>query len=97
MHFEEMYGWARSRGLRTGDRDSSGRFNLPWTAVFYDEEGMTAETARKMDLWMPLDGAGPSQGTYAVKDIPHGNVAFMIHRGPLSKYTESIEQLFEWA
>jgi len=96
-HFEEMFAWARSRNLRTGDRDSSGRFNLPWTAVLYDEDSMVAETVRKIDLWLPLDGAGPSQGTYSVKDIPHGNVAFMIHRGPLAKYQESIDQLFDWA
>lgn len=97
LHFEEVFGWARARNLRTGDRDSSGRFNLPWTAVLHDEEDMTPETPRKIDLWLPIDGAGPTQGSYSVKDIVHGNVAFMIHKGPLSKFQESIDHLFEWA
>ncbi len=97
LHFGEMYQWARGRNLRTGDKDSSGRYNLPWTAVLHEEDGMTPETSRKIDLWMPIDGAGSNQGNYTVKDIPHGNVAFMIHKGPMSKFTESIDHLFKWA
>ena len=97
LRFEEMHRWAIARKLRTGDKDSSGRFNLPWTAVLHDEEGTAADTPRKIDLWIPIDGAGPSQGNYAVKDIQHGNVAFMIHKGPMAKFQESIDQLFEWA
>ncbi|HZM14581.1 MAG TPA: GyrI-like domain-containing protein [Candidatus Krumholzibacteria bacterium] len=97
LRLEEMFGWALGRRLRTGDKDSSGRYNLPWTAVLHDEDGTTPETPRKIELWMPIDGAGPSQGNYVVKDIHHGNVAFMIHKGPMSKFQESIDQLFEWA
>lgn len=96
-HFENMYTWARSRGLRTGEREPSGRVNLPWMALLHDEEDTAADTPRRIELWMPIDGAGPTQGTYAVKDMTHSNVAFMIHKGPLSKYEESIEQLFDWA
>jgi len=95
--FEQMYGWARARALRTGEREPSGRITLPWTAVLHDEEGMPPEAARKIELWMPIDGAGPSQGSYVVKDLSHGNVAFVIHKGPMARFQESIDQLFEWA
>ena len=95
--FEQMYGWARARGLRTGEREPSGRITLPWIAVLHDEENMAPEAARKIELWMPMDGAGPSQGSYTVKDLTHWNVAFMIHRGPMSRLQESIDQLFDWA
>lgn len=97
LRFDEMLRWANTRKLRTGEKDSSGRYNLPWMAVLHDEEGMTPETPRKIELWVPIDGAGQSQGNYSVKDIPHGNVAFMIYKGPLAKLQESIDQLFEWA
>ncbi|MFQ5600938.1 MAG: GyrI-like domain-containing protein [Candidatus Krumholzibacteriia bacterium] len=95
--FEEMYAWARKRGLRTGERDSSGRMSLAWAAFLQDEEDTSPETPRPIELWIPIDGAGPSQMDYVVKDIRHLNVAFMIHRGPMSKFEESIEQLFAWA
>ena len=95
--FDDMYTWARARGLRTGDRDPIGRMNLPWTAILNDDEDTEAGETRQIDLWMPIDGAGSSDLQYSVKDITHSNVAFMIHRGPMNKFEESIEQLFEWA
>ena len=58
---------------------------------------MTPESVREIDLWLPIDGAGPADLEYAVKDITHGNVAFMIHKGPMAKFEESIEELFAWA
>lgn len=94
---DAMYEWARARGLRTGERDPVGRMNLPWMAILHDENDTEADAARTIDLWMPIDGAGPSDMEYTVKDIAHTNVAFMIHKGPLNKYEESIRQLFEWA
>jgi DNA gyrase inhibitor GyrI len=96
-HFEEIYAWARGRGLCTGEREPSGRVNLPWTATLHDAEDTTPDAARRIELWMPIDGAGPTQGPYAVKDMTHVNVAFMIHKGPMAKFEESIEQLFTWA
>lgn len=95
--FDAMYEWARARGLRAGERDPIGRMNLPWTAILNDEEDTEPGVTRTIDLWMPIDGAGPSDMQYSVKDITHTNVAFMIHKGPISKFEESIAQLFEWA
>ena len=95
--FDEMYTWARERGLRIGDRDPIGRMNLPWTAILHDDEDTDPDDTRDIDLWMPIDGAGSSDLQYSVKDITHSNVAFMIHRGPMNKFEESIAQLFEWA
>ena len=92
-----MYDWARARNLRTGERDPVGRMNLPWTAILHDDDETEPDAVREIDLWMPIDGAGPSDLQYNVKDITHSNVAFMIHKGPMSKFEESIEQLFEWA
>lgn len=95
--FGKVHAWARSLNLRIGERDSSGRVNLPWVAIFEDEADTEPASARHIDLWMPLDGAGPVDGTYPVRDIPHQNVAFKIHRAPMSRLEESIQELFEWA
>jgi len=95
--FDAMYTWARARGLRAGDRDPIGRMNLPWTAILSDQEDTAAGDTRHIDLWMPIDGAGASDLQYSVKDFTHSNVAFMIHRGPMNKFEESIEHIFEWA
>ena len=97
--FEKLYAWARRLGLRTGDRDSSGRMNLPWTACFHDTEATaaSADVPRPIDVWIPLDGAGPTQGEFTVIDVDHENVAFMIHKGPMSRFEESVQTLFTWA
>jgi DNA gyrase inhibitor GyrI len=95
--FESLYSWARRRNLRVGEPDNSGRMSLPWTAVVHAEADMTPETARRVDLWLPIEGAGASQPGFLVKDITHENVAFQIYKGPLSKLDEAVEQLFQWA
>jgi DNA gyrase inhibitor GyrI len=95
--FENLFAWARRRNLRLGEPDVSGRNPLPWVSVVHTEAEMTPETPRRIDLWIPIEGSGPSQPGYLVKDIPHENVAFQIYRGPMSKFDEAIEQLFEWA
>jgi DNA gyrase inhibitor GyrI len=95
--FDKVHAWARSLNLRTGERDSSGRVNLPWIAILENEEDTAEDDARHIDLWMPIDGAGPVDGQYPVRDIPHQNVAFKIHRAPMSRLEESIQELFEWA
>jgi len=94
---DRVYTWARSRGLRTGERDSSGRVNLPWMAYLESEPETPPEAARLITLWMPIDGAGPTEGEFPVRDIAHTNVAFKIHRAPMNRLQESIEELFEWA
>ena len=94
--FDNIFAWTRRRNLRVGEPDMSGRMNLPWTAVFFDEAATTPETPRRIDLWIPIEGAGPSQPGFSVKDIPHDSVAFMIHRGPMSRLDESVQQLFTW-
>jgi len=95
--FENLFAWVRRRNLRAGEPDASGRNPLPWVSVVHTEAEMTPETPRKIDLWIPIEGSGPSQPGYLVKDIPHENVAFQIYRGPMSKFDEAIDQLFEWA
>jgi DNA gyrase inhibitor GyrI len=95
--FETLFAWARRKNLRTGEPDSSGRWSLPWVAVVHSEAEMTPETPRRIDLWIPIEGSGPSQPGYLVKDIPHENVVFQIYKGPMSKLDEGIEQLFVWA
>ena len=94
---EKVYAWARSRNLRIGERDASGRVNLPWIAILESEEDMAEYAERTISLWMPVDGAGPVDGDYPVRDIPHQNVAFKIHRAPMSRLEESRQELFEWA
>ena len=84
--------------MRVAEPDSSGgRAGMAWTAVMHDEAGTGAETTRRIDLWIPLEGAGASQPGYAVKDIAHENVAFMIHKGPMTRIDETVQQLFTWA
>ncbi len=95
--FENLYSWARRRMLRVGEPDQSGRNSLPWTAVVHAEADMTPETPRRVDLWLPIDGAGASQPGYLVKDIAHENVAFQIYKGPMSKLDEAVDLLFAWA
>jgi DNA gyrase inhibitor GyrI len=95
--FDSLYGYTRRRNLRVGEPDASGRMNLAWIAVLHEEADMQPETQRRIDLWIPIEGAGPSQPGIIVKDIPHENVAFMIHRGPMTKLDESVDQLFTWA
>jgi DNA gyrase inhibitor GyrI len=95
--FENLYAWARRRNLRVGEPDPSGRMSLPWTAVVHAETDTAPEAARKIDLWLPIDGAGASQPGFLVKDIAHENVAFSIYKGPMSKLDEAVEQLFQWA
>lgn len=97
QEFENLYTWARKRNLRVGEPDSGGRMNLPWTAVLHDESDTTDETPRRVDLWIPIDGAGPSVPGYTVRDIAFDNVAFTIHKGPMTQLGETIEQLFAWA
>ena len=94
---DRVYAWAKARGLRTGERDSSGRVNLPWMAFLENEDDTAEEAARPILLWMPIDGAGPVDGEFPVRDIAHTNVAFKIHRAPMSRLQESIDELFEWA
>ena len=94
--FESLYAWARRRSLRIGEPDSSGRMSLPWTAVIHAEAGMEPEAPRRIDLWLPIEGAGASQPGFLVKDITHDSVAFQIYKGPMSKLDEGVEQLFEW-
>src|SRR5262245_43104310 len=74
--FENLFAWARRRSLRVGEPDTTGRMSLPWTAVVHAEAAMTPETPRRIDLWLPIEGAGASQPGYLVKDIQHENVAF---------------------
>lgn len=95
--FDNLYAYTRRRNLRVGEPDNNGRMNLAWIAVLHEESDMEAETPRRIDLWIPIEGAGPSQPGYSVKDIAHENVAFMIHRGPMTKLDESVDQLFTWA
>jgi DNA gyrase inhibitor GyrI len=95
--FESLFSWARRRNLRVGDPDATGRNPLPWVSVMHNETDMTPETPRRIDLWVPLEGAGPSQPGYLVKDIAHESVAFSIYKGPMSKLDEAVEQLFAWA
>ena len=97
LEFENLYAWARRRNLRVGEPDASGRNPLAWVSVVHAEAEMTPETPRRIDLWIPIEGAGPSQPGYLVKDIPHENVAFSIYKGPMSKLDEAVDQLFEWA
>lgn len=97
QEFENLYSWARRRMLRVGEADPSGRNSLPWTAVVHAEAEMAPETARRVDLWLPIEGAGSSQPGYLVKDIAHENVAFQIYKGPLSKFDEAVDLLFTWA
>ena len=94
---DRVHTWARARGLRTGERDSSGRVNLPWMAFLENEEDTIASEIRSINLWMPIDGAGPTEGDFPVRDIAHANVAFKIHRAPMNRLEESIQELFEWA
>ncbi len=94
--FETLFAWARRRNMRVGEPDVSGRNPLPWTAVVHSETDMDAETARRIDLWIPIEGSGPSQPGYLVKDIPHESVVFSIYKGPMTKFDEAIEQLFTW-
>jgi DNA gyrase inhibitor GyrI len=95
--FESLYGWARRRNLRVGEPDHSGRMSLPWTAVVHNEADTAPEAARKVDLWVPIEGAGASQPGFLVKDIPHESVAFQIYKGPMSKLDEAVDALFTWA
>jgi len=95
--FENLYAWTRKRNLRVGEPDMSGRNNLAWVAVFHDEAETTPETPRRIDLWIPIEGAGASQIGYSIRDITHENVAFLVHEGPIAKLDESIAHLFEWA
>jgi DNA gyrase inhibitor GyrI len=95
--FENLFAWTRRRNLRVGEPEGGSRAGLAWTAVFHDENDTTPEAARRIDLWIPIDGAGASQPGYAVKDIPHDNVAFMIYKGPMSRLDEAVQQLFTWA
>jgi DNA gyrase inhibitor GyrI len=95
--FETLFSWTRRRNLRVGEPDSSGRNPLPWVAVVHAEAEMLPEVTRRIDLWVPIEGAGPSQPGLLVKDMPHENVAFTIYKGPMSKLDEGIEQLFTWA
>jgi DNA gyrase inhibitor GyrI len=95
--FENLFAWTRRRGIRVAEPDSSGRMGMAWTAVLHDEAATTADGTRRMDLWIPLDGAGASQPGYTIKDITHENVAFMIHKGAMSRLDETVQQLFTWA
>lgn len=95
--FESLFGWTRRRNLRIGEVDSSGRNPLPWASVLHDETGMTVESSRRIDLWIPIESAGASQPGFLIKDINHENVAFQIYKGPMSKIEEAVEQLFVWA
>ena len=94
--FDNLYAWTRRRNLRVGEPDSSGRMGLPWVAVVHDEAGTTPVSPRRIDIWIPIESAGPSQPGYTVKDIAHENVAFMIHKGPMTRLDESVQQLFSW-
>lgn len=94
---EKIYIWARARNMRIGERDASGRVNLPWIAILESEADMAEYTERPITLWMPVDGAGPVDGEYPVRDIAHQNVAFKIHRAPMNRLSESLDELFEWA
>ena len=90
--FENLFAWTRRRGMRVAEPDSSGgRAGMAWTAVMHDEAGTGAETTRRIDLWIPLEGAGASQPGYAVKDIAHENVAFMIQKGPMTRIDETVQ------
>jgi DNA gyrase inhibitor GyrI len=95
--FETLFSWARRRNLRVGESDGTGRNPLPWVSVVHAEADMTPETARRIDLWVPIEGSGPSQPGFLVKDMPHENVAFTIYKGPMSKLDEAVDQLFVWA
>jgi DNA gyrase inhibitor GyrI len=94
--FESLFSWARRRNMRIGEPDMSGRNPLPWAAVVHSEADMEPEAARRIDLWIPIEGSGPSQPGYLVKDIPHESVVFSIYKGPMTKFDEAIEQLFTW-
>lgn len=95
--FESLFGWTRRRNLRIGEVDGTGRNPLPWASVLHDETGMTAESTRKIDLWIPIESAGASQPGFLIKDITHESVAFQIYKGPMSKIEEAVELLFTWA
>ena len=95
--FETLFAWARRRNLRVGEPDHSGRNPLPWASVVHAEAEMTPETTRRVDLWIPIEGAGASQPGFLVKDMPHESVAFQIYKGPMSKLDEAVELLFTWA
>jgi hypothetical protein len=95
--FETLFSWARRRNLRVGEVDSSGRNPLPWASVVHAEIDLAAEAPRRIDLWLPIEGSGPSQPGFLVKDVPHESVAFTIYKGAMSKLDEAVEQLFVWA
>jgi DNA gyrase inhibitor GyrI len=97
LEFENLFSWARRRNLRVGEPDLSGRNPLPWVSVVHSETEMAAETPRRFDLWIPIEGAGASQPGYLVKDVGHENVAFVIYKGAMSKLDEAVEQHFAWA
>lgn len=94
--FENLFAWTRRRGLRVAEPDSGSRAGMAWTAVFHDDNDTTPETPRRIDLWIPIEGAGASQPGYAVRDIGHENVAFSIYKGPMSRLDEAVQQLFTW-
>jgi DNA gyrase inhibitor GyrI len=94
--FETLFSWARRRNLRVGESDSTGRYPLAWVSVVHGEADMTPESPRRIDLWIPIEGAGPSQPGFLVKDTSHENVAFTIYKGAMSKLDEAVDQLFTW-